>query len=436
MTDVANPELTASAGPMAEERTPAGRGKLYGGIAQVAVSGYGLWAFALGSRTAHGAETILGFKLVPNAPGGPSPATVPAEPVALTLAALAVVCGLVRIFAPLGTKALRWLAVGYFVCFVSSFLIWCGAGSGIGINVSGVVELTATGAVPLVLGSLSALMCERSGVVNIAVEGQFLLGAFASTLTATMTGSIWAGLVSGMLGGVLISALLAVFANRYLIEQVVLGIVIDTLAAGLTGFFYDRLMANNPTRYDAPPLFGALRIPGLASIPVIGPLFDQNIIFYAAYVMVPVLWYLLMRTRWGLRTRAVGEHPTAADTVGVKVVGLRYRNVLMAGLLSGLGGVWMTIGSVGPFDKDMSSGRGYVAIAALIVGRWSPYGALGASLLFGFALELNQALSSLQTPIPGVVLQMAPYLTTIFVVAALGGLVRPPAASNKPYVKG
>lgn len=299
-----------------------------------------------------------------------------------------------------------------------------------------IVALTATSSVPFVLGALSGLLSERSGVVNIAIEGQFLAGAFAGALTASTTHSVWAGLVAGCLAGALISSLLAVLANRYLIEQVVLGVVINLLCSGLTGFFYDRLMANNGPDYNTPPTFAALRIPGLASIPVIGELFDQNIVFYAAYLLVPVVWFALYRTRWGLRTRAIGEHPVAADTVGVKVLGLRYWNLLLAGLLSGLGGVWLTIGLTGPFGKDMSDGKGYIAIAALIVGRWTPVGSMGAALLFGFATELQLVLSSQGTPIPSEFLQMIPYLVTVFLVATIGGVVRPPAAENKPFIKG
>jgi len=414
--------------------TPARR--LVGGLVQAAVGAFALWAFALGPRTAGATHTLFALKLDP-AGSGPSPVSAPSQPLALALAALAIACGLVRAFAALGRPWARALSVCCYAALVLSFLTWAAAGSQVGLNVPSVLQQTAIAAVPLLLGALSALLCEKSGVVNIAVEGEFLFGAFAAVITSTITGSLWAGLVAGCLGGALLCALLAVFANRYLIEQVVLGVVLNLFASGVTGFLYDRLMSQNGTAYNSPPGLHAVAIPGLSSIPVIGKaLFDENLLFYATYLLVPIVWFLLNGTRWGLRTRAVGEHPTAADTVGVKVVGLRYRNVIMAGLLSGLGGVWLTLGLDGQFGKDMSSGKGYIAIAALIVGRWSPIGSLGAAVLFGFATELNLALSSLGTPIPGAFLSMAPYLVTVFVVAALGGLSRPPAASNKPYVKG
>jgi general nucleoside transport system permease protein len=427
------PGDTAPAGAAA---AAAKRSKLIGGIAQAVVGAYGLWAFGLGARTANGVHTVFALKLNPT-DTGVGPVSVAAQPVAIALAVIAILCGLVRAFLPISAKTQRWLAVGYFVSFVLSFLVWAAAGAGSDLNVPSIIQLTATGAVPLVLGSMSALLCERSGVVNIAVEGQFLFGAFASALTASMTHSVWAGLVAGCFGGALMCALLAVFANRYLIEQVVLGVVLNLLASGITGFLYDRLMSTNGATYNSSWTFPTITIPGLASIPIVGAaLFKENIVFYACYLLVPVVWFLLFRTRWGLRTRAVGEHPTAADTVGIKVIGLRYRNVITAGLLSGLGGVWLTLGQNSTFGKDMSNGQGYIAIAALIVGRWTPIGSLGAAILFGFATELNIVLSSLNTPIPGAFLSMAPYLVTIFLVATIGGRARPPAASGKPYIKG
>jgi simple sugar transport system permease protein len=195
-------------------------------------------------------------------------------------------------------------------------------------------------------------------------------------------------------------------------------------------------MSSDSNAYNNPPIFSSIRIPGLADIPLFGPvLFDENVLCYATYVLTAVVHIALFRTRWGLRTRAVGEHPTAADTVGIKVLGTRYRNVILAGAISGLGGVWLTIGQVGAFTKDISSGMGFIALAALIFGRWSPLGAMGAALLFGFATGLNNSFGSLGTPIPSQFLAMAPYLATIFAVAGLIGRVRPPAAANKPYLR-
>ena len=174
----------------------------------------------------------------------------------------------------------------------------------------------------------------------------------------------------------------------------------------------------------------------LAGIPVIGPVFfDSTIFLYITYIVVILVQVGLFSTRWGLRVRAVGEHPTAADTVGIRVLGIRYRQVLLGGLVAGIGGAFLTIGSVGSFGEDMSSGLGYIALAAVIFGRWRPLGALGAALIFGFATSLEQILSTLNTPLPSNLLLMAPYAATIIAVATRGGNIRPPKADGQPYVK-
>ena len=415
------------------------RSRLIPGLAQAAVGGYAVWAFGLGTRTSHGAKAAVGMALNPNAPGALGMEKFPAAPVAVVFALICVACGLVRAFRPLQAGPRRWLTVGYVASFIIAFLVWASAGTSAlgGVSLPGVLQNTLIVSIPLILGALCGIICERSGVVNVAIEGQFLFGAFASAMAATMSGSVWVGLLAGCLGGALLGALLAVLANRYHIEQVVLGVVLNVFALGLTTFLYNKVLSSNAAEFNQPPTFSSIRIPGLASIPVIGDvLFHQNILFYLTFVILAVVQIALFRTRWGLRTRAVGEHPRAADTVGIKVLGIRYRNVIMAGLISGFGGVWLTIGQVGSFTTNMSAGKGFIALAALIVGRWSPVGALGAALLFGFAGGLNNSLAPLGTPIPGQFLSMAPYLATVFVVAALGGIVRAPAAENQPYVKG
>jgi len=239
-----------------------------------------------------------------------------------------------------------------------------------------------------------------------------------------------------MAAGGLIGALLGVFAIKYLVNQVILGVVLNLLALGLTGFVYDALMAPNQQTYNNPPPMNAIEIPVLSKLPVVGPLlFDQNVIVYLMYAIVVVIQVALFRTRWGLRTRAVGEHPLAADTVGVKVRRTRYRNVILGGLVAGLGGAYFTIGQDVTFTKNITSGKGFIALAALIFGRWSPKGAVGAALLFGFCDALQTVLSFIGTPvtIPSSLLAMLPYLATIFAVAGLVGRVRAPAADGVPY---
>jgi len=331
----------------------------------------------------------------------------------------------------------RWqtvlLGVGI-VAFVLSFLCWQVAGKFLPLvdTASGTLQL----ALPLILGALAGVIGERSGVVNVAIEGQFLMGAFGAALVGTIAASAWAGLVSAAVGGVLIAAMLAVLAIRYLVDQVVVGIVLNLLAAGVTGFLYERLMQTNAQAFNQPPQLPTWRVPVLADIPVIGPvLFDTNVLVWFALLLVVVLHFTLSRTRWGLRTRAVGEHPTAADTVGIRVRGLRYLNVLVAGAIAGLGGAYFTLVATASFQKNMTSGAGFIALAALIFGRWTPFGALGAALFFGFAQKLATYLSAVGSPVPSQFLNMLPYIATIIAVAGLVGRVRAPAADGQPYVK-
>lgn len=331
----------------------------------------------------------------------------------------------------------RWanaLLVAGIVAFVLSFLCWQVAGQFMSLEdtLSGTMDL----ALPLVLGALAGVLGERSGVVNVAIEGQFLMGAFAGALIGTMAGSVWAGLISAAVGGVIIAAILAVLSIRYLVDQTVVGIVLNLFALGITGFLYERLMQPDAVKYNAPPQMPTIKIPGLSEIPVLGPVFfDATPLLWIALVLVAVIHFGLNRTRWGLRTRAVGEHPTAADTVGIRVRGLRYLNVLLGGVVAGLGGAYFTLVATGSFTKNMTAGAGFIALAALIFGRYTPIGAFGAALFFGFAQKLAFYLSAINSPVPNQFLSMLPYLATIIAVAGLVGRVRAPAADGLPYIK-
>jgi ABC-type uncharacterized transport system permease subunit len=354
----------------------------------------------------------------------------------------AILFGLVAIAAGgalLAGVAQRWqttlLGTGI-VAFVVSFLCWQVAGPGKFLPLVDTADGTLAFALPLILGALAGVLGERSGVVNVAIEGQFLLGAFGAALVGTMATSAWAGLISAAVGGVIIAALLAVLAIRFLVDQVVVGVVLNLLALGMTGFLYERLMQPNAQRYNQPPHLPTWRVPGLADLPVIGPvLFDSNFLVWFALILVVVIHVALTRTRWGLRTRAVGEHPTAADTVGIRVLGLRYVNVLLGGVIAGAGGAYFTLVATGSFNKNMTAGAGFIALAALIFGRWTPFGALGAALFFGFAQKLATYLSVAGSSVPNQFLNMLPYLATIIAVAGLVGRVRAPAADGQPYVK-
>src|SRR5580704_10850610 len=214
-------------------------------------------------------------------------------------------------------------------------------------------------------------------VVNIGIEGQLLLGAFVAAMVASASGSLFLGLIAGAVAGCVVGALLAVFAIQYTVDQIILGVVLNTLILGLTGYLYDDLMVPYANTLNSPPTFSAIKIPLLADIPIIGPVFfDATIFLYLTYLALALVQVGLFATRWGLRTRAVGEHPVAADTVGIRVYATRYRNVIAAGLLAGIGGAYLTIGSVGSFAKGMSSGEGYIALAGL-VGKVRPRKAEG-----------------------------------------------------------
>jgi simple sugar transport system permease protein len=319
--------------------------------------------------------------------------------------------------------------------FVFALICWLASASSFAfVDIVGLLFSSIQLAVPLVLGALAGVMCERSAVINVAIEGQMLAGAWAAALLGTLVGTT-AGLLSGALAGALMGAILAVFAIRYLVNQVVLGVVLNVFAAGLTGFAYDAFMQPHAESLNQPPLMDPVKIPLLGDIPVIGPLlFDNIVLVYITYVLIVVVDVWLFRTRWGLRTRAVGEHPKAADTVGIKVLAMRYRNVIIGGAIAGLGGSYFVF-QVGQFQKNITSGQGFIALAAVVFGRWSPRGAVGAALLFGFASALQVTLSINATSIPSNVVAMLPYLATILAVAGLVGKVRAPEADGQPYVK-
>jgi ABC-type uncharacterized transport system permease subunit len=300
-----------------------------------------------------------------------------------------------------------------------------------------VAAITFAAAVPLTFGALGGVISERSGVVNVAIEGQLLTGAFCAAYFGTVTGNYWVGLLAAALGGALISAVLAVLSIRYLVDQVVIGIVLNAFALGITGFLYEQIMRPDSASYNSPGSVPTWNIPLLSEIPVLGPaVFQGNILTYGSLIGVAAVTVALFKTRWGLRTRAVGEHPAAADTVGIRVLGLRYANVLVAGLIAGLGGAYFSMLSATSFTKGMTSGAGFIALAAVIFGRWHPVYAFLAALFFGFANALASFLNGISSPIPSQFLSMLPYLATIFAVAGLVGRVRAPAADGKPYIKG
>jgi simple sugar transport system permease protein len=330
---------------------------------------------------------------------------------------------------------LRWtnvaLAVGLGL-FALAFLTWAAAGHS--FSLVGMLRSTVILSVPVTLGALSGLTCERVAVINIAIEGQLLTAAFVGCLIGSAWG-IWAGLISALATGALLGAVLAVLAIKFRIDQIIAGVVINMFALGLTSFLARRVLAEAPA-LNSPGRFASLKIPLLGDIPVLGPiLFDHNILVYATFLIVVLLHLGFFYTRWGLRARSVGEHPLAADTVGINVLRIRYRNTILGGVIAGLGGAFLTLSQVSRFEENLTAGIGFIGLAAMIFGRWMPFGALGAGLVFGFARAIQQKLGILGTPIPSEFLSMAPYIVTIIVVAGVVGRSRPPAADGKPYIK-
>ena len=316
-----------------------------------------------------------------------------------------------------------------------SFLTWIASGKF--IPLTGLLQGGLLLSIPLIFGAMSGLVCERSGVINIAIEGQLLASAFVSAVVASLTDLAWWGLLAAPFAGAAISYLLATFAIKFSVDQVILGFVINVLVIGLTDYLYKKLLIPQQNTWNSPPLLEVIPIPILSKIPVVGPiLFTHTIVVYFMVAIVSVVTFGLYKTKWGLRTRAVGEHPTAADTVGIDVNKLRFRNVIISGLIAGVGGAFYTVGSVGSFGKEMTAGAGFIALAALIFGKWSPIGALFAALLFGFATNLQSTLSIIGVAIPSEFMLMVPYIATIIAVTGLVGRVRAPAADGIPYSRG
>jgi len=331
-------------------------------------------------------------------------------------------------------KTPRWVVILFSVALVLEILINLFAGKT--MTFTSLLQGSLALAVPLIFGSLAGVLSERVGVVNIAIEGQLLAGAFVSALVTSLSHNLFAGLVGALIAGALVAWVLAVFAIKYVVDQIIVGVVLNVLVVGLTNFIFSTLMVSNLPLYNQPDRFGNILIPVLGQIPVLGPvLFNQTLIVYLMYVAVAVVYFALFKTRWGLRVRAVGEYPKAADTAGINVFRTRYVSVMIGGALAGLGGSFFTLGQVGAFGKEMTNGAGYIALAALIFGRWNPIYAAFAALLFGFAENLQYGLAIIGSSVPSEFLLMLPYALTVVAVAGLVGKVTGPAASGKAYIK-
>lgn len=296
------------------------------------------------------------------------------------------------------------------------------------------LNFTLRAAVPLILGALSGILCERSGIINIGIEGMMLASAFAGFVAKTSTNhwplgaSLCFSVAVAMAIGGLMGAIHALFSIRFRMDQIISGTVIIILAAGISSYLYNRDAI-------AEGKFSSIPLPGLAGIPVIGPvLFDNPPLTYLALLLVVVVHIGLFYTRWGLRTRAVGEHPRAADTVGINVNRYRYVNTSLGGMMAGLAGAFLVLEAVGQFQEGMTAGRGFISLAAMIFGNWNPFGALGAAILFGYTQALqNELLLAGVTQVPRQFISMLPYIVTMIAVSGFVGRVRPPAAEGKIY---
>jgi simple sugar transport system permease protein len=320
--------------------------------------------------------------------------------------------------------------VGFFA--IGALLVWATRGSS--LSLFAMLRETIVRATPLILGALSGLWCEKSGVVNIAIEGMMLSGAFTAVAATSMSGNAWIGVLVAVLTGATMASLHAVLSIKYKVDQIISGTVINILAVGATRYLNIRLLT--PSGNNAPGTFSVISIPVLSDIPVIGPmLFEHQPTVFIMLILVAVVGIIIAYTPWGLRTRAIGEHPRAADTLGIHVNRMRYLNVIIGGMIAGVGGAYFSLGEVGRFEDGMTNGKGFVALAALIFGKWTAVGAMAAGLLFGFADALQDKMQILKVGIPPEFLQMTPYVLTVIVLAGVIGRAIPPAAVGQPYEK-
>ena len=355
--------------------------------------------------------------------------------VGLTLGAiLLVITGLAFFWVIQKKPVPLWWSLVFGLIAITALLGWLAAGDR--VPVAFLLANAIVLAIPIMFGGMAGVMSERVGVVNIAIEGQLLTGAFVAAVVSTLTGNLYIGMVAAMIAAALVSMVLAVFAVRYLVDQIIVGVVLNVLVIGVTNFLYSQWLTQDASSTNAPGTFPVMSIPVLSDIPILGPvLFENRLTVFLAFLAVPLLWYVLFRTSWGLRARAVGEYPMAADTMGIGVAATRFWWVVIGGALAGLGGAALTIGNVGAFGKEMTQGQGFIALAVVILGRWHPFYMSAAALLFGFSIILRVWANQVSPGIPTDFIIMVPYLVTIIAVVGFVGRVRPPASSGKPYVK-
>jgi simple sugar transport system permease protein len=385
-----------------------------------------------GLTTQAGVSTTFGLNLAGSQAIEVSDFVVPAQLTVNLMAAIAAFAGAYQLAK--GIRSTGWLIGILAVTFVIAFLTW--AAQDKSFNLTGMLGSSLVRATPIALAALCGVISERSAVINIGIEGIMLMSAQTAVVTATVSGNLYVGLIAAILVGALVAAFHAYLVIRFKVDQVVSGVAINIFGTGFTSFISSRFLQKATDTLNNSGTFPIISIPGLSKIPILGPvLFENNIVIYLMILLVVVMHIMLFYTPWGLRTRAVGEHPKAADTLGINVYLVRYVNVILGGMIAGLGGAYFTIGSVGRFDEIMTAGKGFIGLAAMIFGKWNPIGAFTSSLIFGFADSLQVKLQILRVPIPSEFLLMAPYIVTMIILTGVVGRAIPPAADGQPYEK-
>ena len=354
-------------------------------------------------------------------------------PVGMTFAAAGVISLIMAGLQLRSPSAETWRRLMAVTIFALIFAVLTGILGGKDPSLVGLTSAMVSFALPIVFAGLAAILGERSGVMNIGIEGIILLGACATSIGGSLLGSPLAGIGIGIIAGALLGLLLAVLTIRYHVDQVIAGTVLNLAAAGITTFMYTRILQVKP-EWNQPGLIGNTPIPFLSEIPIIGPTFFNGSFFlYTGFFLIVAMQLAIYRTRWGLRLRAVGENPKAAGTIGIDVLKIRYRALAASGAVAGIAGAYLVVVSTGSFQIGMSAGIGFIGIAAMIFGGWNPVGMAGAALVFGFARSAESRLGTVGVDVPTVFLSILPYVVTIIVVAGLVGRVRGPAAVGQPY---
>ena len=356
-------------------------------------------------------------------------------------------CGVLGLAAGVWTATRGVGRIAWFAIVLSVF----GVGLGYAATLSGVGKLdsvvvwsalfaaTLRYATPLTFAAIGGMFSERSGVVNIGLEGMMLMGAFFAILAADKLNSWWLGLAAALVAGGLTALIHAFVSISLRADQIVSGTAINFLALGVTGYFFIDVYGDQGTPGEGIPRIPDVNLDFLGSIPGVGNFLEDvfghlNLMIWLSFVLLVVSYFVMFRSPIGLRLRSVGEHPRAADTVGINVYATRYAAVVVSGMLAALGGAYLSIGFLGSFNENMTAGRGFIALAALIFGNWKPFGAFGAALLFGFSSALAQRLPAYSDS-GAVLFQTLPYVLTLIAVAGVIGRSIPPAAIGRPYVK-